>query len=135
MVLVRWPITLTSNSNSQIKFKLSHQIQTLTSNSNSHIKFKFSHQIQTLTSNSNSHIKFKLSHQIQTLTSNSNSHIKFKLSPWAVGDCCVSLKMLKSPFKEIYSFKLTMLWLSLSSSLSLPKYFNQYVPGGTPIVA
>ena len=46
--------------------------------------------------------------------------------PWAVGDYCVSLKMLKSPLKQIYSFKLTMLWLSLSSSLSLPKYFNQY---------
>ena len=52
---------------------LSHQIQTLTSNSNSHIKFKLSNQIQILTSNSNPHIKFKLSHQIQTLTSNSNS--------------------------------------------------------------
>ena len=37
----------------------------------------------------------------------------------AVGDCCVSLKMLKSPHKEICSFKLTMLCLSLSSSLSL----------------
>ena len=48
------------------------------------------------------------------------------LSTWAVGDCCVSLKMLKSPHEEIYSFKPTMLWLSLSSSLSLPKYFNQY---------
>ena len=42
-----------------------------------------------------------------------------------VGDCCVSLKMLKSPHKEIYSFKLTMLWLSLSSSLPLGKYFHQ----------
>ena len=40
--------------------------------------------------------------------------------PWAIGDGCVSLKMLKSPHKEIYSFKLTMLWLSLSSSLSCP---------------
>ena len=44
---------------------------------------------------------------------------KTRLVPWAVGDCCVSLKMLKSPHKEICSFKLTMLWLSLSSSLSL----------------
>ena len=46
--------------------------------------------------------------------------------PWVVGDCCVSLKMLKSPHKQIYSFKLAILWLSLSSSLPLPKYFNQY---------
>ena len=38
---------------------------------------------------------------------------------WAVGDCCVSLKMLKSPHKEIYSSKLMMLCLSLSSSSSL----------------
>ena len=35
-------------------------------------------------------------------------------------------KMLKSPHKEIYSFKVTMLWSSLSSSLSLAKYFHQY---------
>ena len=46
------------------------------------------------------------------------------LYPWAVGDYCVSLKMLKLPLKQIYSFKLTMLWLSLSSALSLPKYFT-----------
>ena len=45
---------------------------------------------------------------------------------WAEGDYCVSLKMLKLPHKEIYSFILTMLWLSLSSSLSLAKYFYQY---------
>ena len=43
---------------------------------------------------------------------------------WAVGDYCISLKVLKSPHKEIYSFKLTMLWLSLSSSLSSAKYFH-----------
>ena len=48
-----------------------------------------------------------------------------------IGNCCVCLRMLKSPkvkspHKEVYSFKLTMLWLSLSSSLSLPKYLNQY---------
>ena len=29
---------------------------------------------------------------------------------WAVGEYCVSLKVLKSPHKEIYSFKLTMLF-------------------------
>ena len=41
---------------------------------------------------------------------------------WAVGDYCISLKVLKSPHKEIHSFKLTMLWLSLSCSLSSAKY-------------
>ena len=44
----------------------------------------------------------------------------FSCSPgipaWAVGNYCISLKVLKSPHKEIYSFKLTMLWLSPSSS-------------------
>ena len=45
--------------------------------------------------------------------------------PWAVGDYCVSLKVLKSPNKEIHSFKLTMLWLALSSSLSSAKYLHQ----------
>ena len=50
-----------------------------------------------------------------------------KYIAWAVGDYCVSVKMLKSSHKRIYSFKLTMLWLSLFSSLSFPKYFNQYV--------
>ena len=38
-----------------------------------------------------------------------------RVHSWAVGDCYVGLKMRK----EIYSFKLTMLWLSLSSSLPL----------------
>ena len=38
----------------------------------------------------------------------------------------LALKVLKSPHTEIYSFKLTMLWLSLSSSLSSAKYFHQY---------
>ena len=47
-----------------------------------------------------------------------------QVPPWAVGDYCISLKVLKSPHKEIYSFKLTMLWLSLSSSLSSAKYFH-----------
>ena len=52
---------------------------------------------------------------------------KLSSSPksWAVGDYCVSLKVLKSPNKEIHSFKLTMLYLSLSSSLSSAKYFHQ----------
>ena len=55
------------------------------------------------------------------------SRVKEKnIRPWALGDCCVSLKMLKSPHKEIYSLRLTMLWFSLSSSLSLPKYFHPY---------
>ena len=44
--------------------------------------------------------------------------------PWAVGDYCISLKVLKSPHKEIYSFKLTMLWPSFFSSLSSAKYFH-----------
>ena len=43
---------------------------------------------------------------------------------WAVGDYCISLKVPKSPHKEIYSFKLTMLWFSLSSSLSSAEYFQ-----------
>ena len=38
----------------------------------------------------------------------------------------VSLKMLKSPHKEIYSFIFTMLCFSLYSSLYLAKYFYQY---------
>ena len=38
------------------------------------------------------------------------------ICPWAVGDCCFSLKMLKSPHKEIYSFKLTMPFRSVSFS-------------------
>ena len=46
------------------------------------------------------------------------------VSSWAVGDYCISLKVLKSPHKKIYSFNLTMLWLSLSSSLSSAKYFH-----------
>ena len=45
---------------------------------------------------------------------------------WAGGDYCVNLKMLKLPHKELYSFILTMLWLSLSSLLSLAKYFYEY---------
>ena len=45
-------------------------------------------------------------------------------TPWAVGHCCISLKVPKSPHKEIYSFKLTMLWLFLSSSLSSAEYFH-----------
>ena len=70
-------------------------------------------------------------HRIEIFTTFSlNFHYIFiselGLAAWAVGDCCVSLEMLKSPHKAIYSFKLTMLWLSLSSSLSLLKYFNQY---------
>ena len=46
--------------------------------------------------------------------------------------------MPKLPHIELYSFILTMLWLSLSSSLSLAKYFYQYasttvaVVGGFP---
>ena len=36
------------------------------------------------------------------------------------------LKMLNLPHKEIHSFKLTKLRLSLSSSLSLAKYFHQH---------
>ena len=48
----------------------------------------------------------------------------FTIESWAVGDYCVGLKVLKSPHKEIYSFKLTMLCLSLSSSLCSAKYFH-----------
>ena len=39
--------------------------------------------------------------------------MEYEVCAWAVGDYCVSLKVLKSPNKEIHSFKLTMLWLSL----------------------
>ena len=52
--------------------------------------------------------------------------LKSCIEAWAVGDYFISLKVLISPHKEIYSFKLTMLWLSLSSSLSAAKYFHQY---------
>ena len=48
------------------------------------------------------------------------------IESWAGGDYCVSLKMLELPHKELYSFILAMLWLSLSSLLSLAKYFYQY---------
>ena len=41
-----------------------------------------------------------------------------------MGDYCISLKVLKWPHKEIYSFKLTMLWPSFCSSLSSAKYFH-----------
>ena len=51
---------------------------------------------------------------------------EFHIPSWAVGDYCISLKVLKKPHKEIYSFKLTMLWLSFSSSFSSAKYFHQY---------
>ena len=52
--------------------------------------------------------------------------VVFFVLSWAGGDYCVNLKMLKLPHKELYSFILTMLWLSLSSLLSLAKYFYQY---------
>ena len=52
-------------------------------------------------------------------------HILSNIYAWAVGDYCVSLKVLKSPHKEVYLFKLTIMRLSLSSSLSSAKYFHQ----------
>ena len=74
--------------------------------------------------------------QTKNLRNRINNHISesrtgFKLAnfqntftSWAVGDYCISLKVLKSPHKEMCSFKLTILWLSLSSSFASAKYFD-----------
>ena len=87
--VIRWPTTVTSNSNRSHQIQMAHiKFKLLTSNSNrshqiqmAHIKFKL------LTSNSNRSHQIQITHiKFKSLTSNSNrshqiqiTHIKFKL--------------------------------------------------------
>ena len=61
---------------------------------------------KTLLTNVEKLIHIRLPHVFVSVTHFYQTSAHLVAASWALGDCCVSLKMLKSPHKEIYSFNL-----------------------------